>query len=130
MKVLVCALVVLAGPATAQAQQQPYPFAKPPLADDRKTESNAPRWEGPAIRLTPQQLGELLQKRSAHPAPKAGPKMAPPGKLCLLQSLGRCAQEAEIIAKPYEPGEAELYFLKPETPTPPAPPAGEGTPRN
>lgn len=39
------------------------------------------------------------------------PKPAPEGKLCLA-GIERCQTKADLIRKPYQPGDRELYLLE------------------
>ena len=114
MKSIIALLAVsVAGAAAAQTpgkppeqpREKPFVFEMP--RDFQAPDSKSGK---PFIFQMPKDSAGLLDKRA-----DAGPKKPPPGQLCLLK-VGdeRCPQDAQLIRKPYEPGDGDLYLLDQE----------------
>jgi len=106
--------IAVAGAASAQTPEKPpaQPREKPFVFQMPKDFQAPTDKDGkPFVFVMPKDYAGLLNKRA-----DAGPKKAPPGQLCLLK-VGdeRCPQVAELIRKPYEPGDGDLYLLDRET---------------
>ena len=87
MKSLVAALVLLGSAGVAQAQA--------PQQQDSPQLTRKPEWIPPETRRT------------------AKPKKAPPGKLCLIETLSSCEGKTELIQKPYRGG-GDFYYAIPK----------------
>lgn len=98
MRLAVVLLAIAAtGAASAQAPAKPPAQSKPFVFEMPKSPDALPE-------LSPRE--PILEFN-------VGPKKAPPGTLCLLQSTpsDRCSQTAELIRKPYQAGDGDLYLL-------------------
>ncbi|HEV7689269.1 MAG TPA: hypothetical protein VGO52_00520 [Hyphomonadaceae bacterium] len=100
--------IAVTGAASAQTPQKPpaQPREKPFVFQMPKDFQAPTDKDGkPFVLVMPKDYAGLPDKDT-------GPKKAPPGQLCLLK-VGdeRCPQVAELIRKPYEPGDGDLYLL-------------------
>jgi hypothetical protein len=111
--------VAAAGAASAQTpekpREKPFVFELPKDKDGKPFVWQAPTDKDgkPFAYTLPRDYAALLDKRDLAPGgARTGPKKAPPGELCLLRTGDeRCPQDAQLIRKPFEPGDADLYVL-------------------